>query len=252
MSVSIVVVALALLGASWVVASDADVAERVSGRIGRAGIGGDVRVAVDKGVVVLEGSVPTVAARRQADRLAREEARVVENRLRVSPERRSDADIVKDVRHEVLAYPYYTVFDAIGFEVRRGVVTLVGSVQQPWRKREIDDRVARIAGVREVRNGVEVQPVSPFDDALRLQLYRRIYGGPDAILATRVSFVNPPVRIVVDSGRVTLVGFVPTALDQTLLGMAARQTPAFGVTNEVRVDLPAGKKSPAGQATEWI
>jgi len=55
------------------------------------------------------------------------------------------------------------------------------------------------------------------------------------------------VRIVVDHGKVTLTGWVNSAVDRTLVGIAARDTLAFDVDNRVKIDgePPAVDSKPA-------
>jgi hypothetical protein len=125
---------------------------------------------------VLSGFTLTVNAQRAAEKAARKETKKVENRLRVFPEKRADDEVRKAVADAILRDPTYGVFDSVGVGVEEGVVVLQGSVNQPWRKDDLDRRVARVPGVREIKNEIRVQPTSIHDDRLRVQLYRRIYG----------------------------------------------------------------------------
>jgi hyperosmotically inducible periplasmic protein len=158
----------------------------------------------------------------------------------------ADADLRDAVADAVLGYVYYGVFDSVGVGVQDGVVTLQGSVLQPWRKDDIGRLVARVEGVRGVKNELRVQPPSPFDDRLRAQLYRRIYGnGP---LERYGSMTNPPVHIVVENGRITLTGVVTSRVDKAVLDSIARGTLSFQVDNQVQVESETPKepaKAPA-------
>ena len=147
---------------------------------------------------------------------------------------RKDVKIAKDVESQILSYPWYTVFDSVAAGVDNGVVTLRGSVNQPWRRTDIEKRVSRIDGVKGLVSEIRVQSVSSFDDQLRRQLVRRIYG--DDRLVPYAGGANPPVRIVVDRGRVTLTGFVTSAVERQVLGQIARGTLAFGVDNQVKLE----------------
>jgi len=166
----------ALAFAAPVRADDAGLQQRIETRLGKLADAGQIQVQVANGAAVLSGFTTTVDAQRRAEKAARKETKAVDNQLRVVPVPREDADIRKVVSDAVLGYAYYGVFDSVGVGVDHGVVTLQGSVLEPWRKDDIDQRVARLDGVREVRNQIRVQPASPFDDRLRVQLYRRIYG----------------------------------------------------------------------------
>lgn len=230
-----------LLGAMPASASDAAIRARVEARLKKAHLDqtADIGVDVRDGAVILSGAVLTVDARRSAEKAALEESKKVENRLRVLPQPRSDAEIRKAVADAVLGYPLYGVFDSVDVGVQDGTAILRGSVRYPYRKTEIDRRVARVPGVREVRNEIQVQSTSLFDDRLRHELARAIYG--DDRFLRYAHRANPPIRIIVDRGRVTLTGWVATPLDRALLGHIARGTLSFGVDNKVGVD---GEKGP--------
>jgi hyperosmotically inducible protein len=229
-------------------ADDAAIQKRVEARLQNEKLltAGDVQVSVSSGVVTLNGAVTTVAAQRSAVKAARKEAKAVESHLRVVPEERPDVDIGKSVRSAILRYPWYNVFESVEYSVDSGVVVLQGSVQQPWRKKDLDSLVAAIPGVREVRDEISVQSLSPFDDRLRRQIYRGIYGNTSAVMGRYVGDPDPPVRIVVDNGRVTLTGYVSSPVEQAQVGNVARQTLAFAVDNRVKVDggPPASDRKP--------
>jgi osmotically-inducible protein OsmY len=153
----------------------------------------------------------------------------------VVPEvQRKDTEIRKDVEDAVLGYAWYTVFDSIAAGVEDGVVTLRGSVNQPYRKSDIERRVAAVPGVKGLRSEIAVQSLSGFDDDLRRQLLRRIYG--DERFVQYASWAHPPIRIVVDKGNVTLTGYVGSAVEQQLLGHIGRSTPSFRVDNQVKLE----------------
>jgi len=147
---------------------------------------------------------------------------------------RKDSEIRKDVFDQILGYPWYTVFDSIEAGVDAGVVTLRGSVNQPYRKTDIEKRVARIGGVKGVSSEIRVQGVSSFDDRLRRELLYRIYG--DERFVQYASWAHPPIRIIVDKGRITLTGLVGSAVEQQLVGHIARGTLAFAVDNQVKLE----------------
>ena len=152
----------------------------------------------------------------------------------------ADADIQSDVVDAVLGYVDYGVFDSVGVSVEDGVVTLTGSVLQPWHKDDLQKRVARLEGVREVKNQIRVQPVSTFDDRLRVQLYRQIYGA--SMFQRYASFPNPPIHIIVENGNITLTGLVNSQVEKAVLGSIARGTLAFRVDNQVQIESEIGKE----------
>src|SRR2546427_8787945 len=89
--------------------------------------------------------------------------------------RRMEA-LKEEVRHQLALLPYYSVFDWLQAEVKRdGTVILGGEVVRPTLKDDAEARVKKLEGVTRVVNGIEVLPLSPMDDELRIALYRRMY-----------------------------------------------------------------------------
>jgi osmotically-inducible protein OsmY len=201
---------------------------------------------VTNGVARLDGAVLEYEASYQAEKAARKEAKEVDNRLVVGVEPRPDSDIRRDVEDAILRYPYYGVFDSVEVGVKDGVVVLRGSVYQPWRRSDLESRVARVAGLKAMSNEIRVQGVSGFDEGLRRQLARRIYGSENFI--QYANWPNPPIRIVVEDGKITLTGYVRSNVEQVMLGHIARGTLAFGVDNRVLVegDRPAEEGAKTG------
>ena len=242
-----------VLGAAVAGADDADVKRKVEERLAKAKVyaAADVRVTVDRGTVTLDGVASRMDAAYDAERAARKESKSVVNNLRVVTDvERKDSEIRKDVADRILSYAWYTVYDSIGAEVENGFVRLQGSVNQPYRKTDIEERIASIPGVKGLKSEIRVQGVSGFDDSLRRQLVRRIYG--DERFVQYASWAHPPIRIVVDGGRVTLTGYVNSPVEQQLLGHIARGTLAFAVDNQVKLEserVVEPKKTPASTTT---
>jgi hyperosmotically inducible protein len=142
--------------------------------------------------------------------------------------------IQKEVRHEILMLPYYDVFDNITYRVSGYDVTLMGQVTRPTLKRDAENVVKQIEGVEKVVNQIEVLPPSPMDDALRLRLFRAIYGFP-----APEKYAMPvirPIRIIVRNGHVTLEGVVDSEGDKNLAGLRANGVSGvFSVTNNLVV-----------------
>ena len=226
-----------VLGAGAAGADDAEVKRKVEERLAKAKVysAADVRVTVDQGTVTLDGVASRMDAAYDAERAARKESKAVVNNLRVIPDvERKDSEIRKDVENRILTYSWYTVYDSIGASVENGFVLLQGSVNQPYRKTDIEERIASIPGVKGMKSEIRVQGVSGFDDQLRRQLVRRIYG--DERFVQYASWAHPPIRIIVDDGRVTLTGYVNSPVEQQVLGHIARATLAFAVDNQVKLE----------------
>jgi hyperosmotically inducible protein len=147
---------------------------------------------------------------------------------------RSQERIIKEVRHELLMLPYFSVFDFIAFKVEGYNVTLLGEVVRPSLKSDAENVVKHIEGVEKVDNQIDVLPPSPMDDGLRRRLYRAIYGYP--ALEKYALGVQKPIRIIVKMGRVTLEGVVDNDSDKNLAGLRANTVPGiFSVANNLQV-----------------
>ena len=147
---------------------------------------------------------------------------------------RKDFQVLKDVASSVDRYTQFTIFDDVNASVKDGVVTLSGKVTMPYKRDEIEKRVAKIEGVRSVQDKIEVLPVSQFDDDLRYRIARSIYGHSN--FWTYAVMPNPPIHIVVEHGRVTLTGVVQSNVDRMLARSLATQFGAFSVTNDLKTD----------------
>jgi hyperosmotically inducible periplasmic protein len=155
-----------------------------------------------------------------------------QDRNQASP--RSVDRITREVRHELLMLPYFTVFDNIAYKVDGSTVTLLGQVVNPTLKSDAGNVVKKIEGVDKVDNQIETLPPSPMDDGLRRRLYREIYGYP--ALEKYALGVQKPIRIIVKNGRVTLEGVVDNEQDKNVAGIRANSVPnIFQVTNNLQV-----------------
>jgi hyperosmotically inducible protein len=142
--------------------------------------------------------------------------------------------ISREVRHELVMLPYYGVFDNLAYTVNGGVVTLYGQVTNPTLKSDAANVVKKIEGVTKVDNRIEVLPLSQIDDQTRRAEYRAIYGDPS--LNRYAMQTVPPIHVIVDNGKVTLVGVVDNETDKNLAGVRANAVPGvFSVTNNLQV-----------------
>jgi hyperosmotically inducible protein len=143
--------------------------------------------------------------------------------------------ITREVRHELVMLPYYGVFDNLVYRVDGSRVTLMGQVTRPTLKSDAGTVVKGIEGVERVDNQIQVLPLSPMDDGLRMAEYRAIYGHPG--LDRYAMQAVPPIHIIVDSGKVTLEGVVATQSDKDTAGIRANTVSGvFSVTNNLRVE----------------
>lgn len=143
--------------------------------------------------------------------------------------------ISREVRHELVMLPYYGVFDNLAYSVNGGTVTLYGQVTRPTLKSDAGNVVKRIEGVTSVNNQIQVLPLSEMDDRIRMAEYRAIFGEPT--LNRYALQAVPPIHIIVDNGKVTLVGVVANQSDKTMAGMRANGVSGvFSVDNQLQVE----------------
>ena len=145
-----------------------------------------------------------------------------------------DVRLTKAAIQSISTYVRYSVFDDVAVSVTGGEAVLTGKVTEPIKKDEIGRRIAGLAGVRTVRNEIGVLPVSIADDRIRRSVARAIYGSPT--FWRFAAKPNPPIHIIVENGRVTLTGVVPTNVERAVAQSLATGHGEFSVSNVLRTD----------------
>jgi len=154
----------------------------------------------------------------------------------LSPE--AQQKLIKKIQSAILKLPYFGVFDNIAFELQGRTVILLGSVtsEHSQTKQDAERAVKKIEGVEGVVNNIEVLPPSPVDERLRRQVYATLFSQNSPLFRYGQDKVNPPIRIIVKGGHVTLEGVVDSENDKNLATIRANQVPGvFSVTNHLRV-----------------
>lgn len=145
------------------------------------------------------------------------------------------ARLAKEVRHQLVMLPWYSVFDHLAFQINGDKVTLVGQVTRPTLKSDAEAVVKSIEGVASVANNIEVLPLSPMDDQLRRALFRAIYG--ESGLQRYAIQAVPSIHIIVKNGNVALEGVVDSEMDKNLANLRANQVPnVFSVKNNLVIE----------------
>src|SRR5579863_4816924 len=67
--------------------------------------------------------------------------------------------IGKEVRHELIMLPRYSVFDDLEYKVDGRTVTLFGDATDPTLKSDAEKAVKKIEGVEQVQNQIHVLPL---------------------------------------------------------------------------------------------
>ena len=147
----------------------------------------------------------------------------------------TDAYLAAGVRHQLLLLPYYSIFDNLEYRMEGGRVELFGQVTRPILKSDAENVVKRVEGVEGVTNNIQVLPLSPNDDRIRLAEYRALFGR--GTLYRYALGANPSIHIIVENGNVTLAGVVSSEMDRNIAGIEANGVPGvFSVTNNLRVE----------------
>lgn len=147
---------------------------------------------------------------------------------------RGDLQVFNDIAGQVNRYTQLTIFDSISAEVIDGKVRLTGWVTMPYKRDDLERRVRKVEGVASLDNQIGVLPVSQFDDDLRFRIARAIYG--HSSFWNYAMMANPPIRVVVNRGRVTLEGVVNSNVERMLARSLASGFGAFEVTNALKTD----------------
>jgi osmotically-inducible protein OsmY len=207
----------------------------------------DVKTSVQNGVVMLTGTVDVYSAKLDADNRAhhRKNVKGVENQIVVAGPTVDDVTL-RDKLAEKLAYDRVgygtTAFNAFTIGVEKGAVTLGGIAYGPMDKDSAVSLVENYPGVKDVIDNIDVAPVSPMDDRIRLAEARAIYGAPQL----NKYAIDPakPIRITVVNGNVTLSGVVDNKADKDVANLRANGVPGvFKVVNNLEVSGETPEKT---------
>ena len=147
---------------------------------------------------------------------------------------RKDLQVFNDIADQVNRYTQLTIFDSISAEVDNGRVILGGWVTMPFKRDDLEKRVRKVEGVVAIDNKIGVLPVSQFDDELRFRIARAIYS--HSSFWNYAAMANPPIRVVVNRGRVTLEGVVQSNVERMLARSLASGFGEFDLKNDLKTD----------------
>jgi hyperosmotically inducible periplasmic protein len=147
---------------------------------------------------------------------------------------RKDLQVFNDIADQVNRYTQLTIFDSISAQVDNGKVELTGWVTMPFKRDDLEKRVRKVEGVTNVDNKIGVLPVSQFDDELRFRIARAIYS--HSSFWNYAAMANPPIRVVVNRGRVTLEGVVQSNVERMLARSLASGFGEFELKNDLKTD----------------
>jgi hyperosmotically inducible protein len=204
-----------------------------------------VKASVDDGIVTLTGTVDLYQRKLDAAKLARKTSNVagVRNLLTVAGPNMSDAQLEEKLAKKLryVRVGYDNTFDYFALGVKDGVVTVEGQDRTGVGRDEAFSDIANMPGVKDVVDNISVEPVSIFDDGLRIRALRAIYR--DSVLSKYATDPARPIRIIVTNGHVTLYGSVDSEMDKNVAGIRANGIPgAFSVDNKLVVEGKSGQQ----------
>ncbi|MFZ0860390.1 MAG: BON domain-containing protein [Candidatus Sulfotelmatobacter sp.] len=205
----------------------------------------NVKASAQDGIVTLSGTVDLYQSKLDAARLARKAGHTqgVRNLLTVAgpnvPDAQLELKLAKKLRYVRVGYD--NTFDYFALGVKDGVVTVEGQDRTGLGREEALADIATMPGVKDVIDNVSLEPVSQFDDGLRLRAMRVIYS--DSVLSKYAMDPARPIRIIVTNGHVTLYGSVDNRMDKEVAGIRANQLfGAFSVDNKLQVEGKSGQQ----------
>jgi osmotically-inducible protein OsmY len=205
----------------------------------------NVKVSMDQGTATLTGTVDLYAFKADADKRVRKAKGVTAVRDLIQV---AGPDIPDQVLWgklvDKLAYDrvfYGNAFNAISISVQNGAVTLGGHALSYVSRDSALALVSYYPGVKDVVDEIQVDPVSLFDNRIRMQVFRAIYGYPTL---NRYA-IDPakPIRISVQNGHVELYGMVDSQADKDVAFIRANAVSGvFEVKNYLLVANPQASK----------
>jgi osmotically-inducible protein OsmY len=196
-----------------------------------------ITASVEDGIVTLQGSTKVLIDKLDAQKKISKLDHVqgVRNQVEVAttvPDEQLQKELADKLRYDRVGYG--NAFNNLALNIQNGVVAISGDVRD-YPSRDSAIAIAETTpGVKEVIDSINVLPVSPMDDDIRLRVARAIYGHPT--LSKYAMDPQKPIRIVVENGHVTLYGVVDSLMDKQIAEMQAKSVPnVFSVDDKLMV-----------------
>ncbi|MFW5757126.1 MAG: BON domain-containing protein, partial [Bacteroidota bacterium] len=194
----------------------------------------DIKVVVNKGVAKLEGTVPNILSKNNAEKdvFQLEGVKMVENHLDVafhtSKTRPKDSLIATNIENKLL---WNNQIDESGIEVScfNGIVTLKGSTPSYWQKKLAEDIALSSDGVMMVRNELSVKMVKSVID---MDIEKDIRNA----FQRSVMIEEDKIDVTVHHGTALLRGVVPFyAMKREALDIAMFTAGVIDVRDEIAI-----------------
>ena len=192
------------------------------------------KVLHNNGNVSLEGVTKQFGSRYMAGKIAAEQKGVtkVENQITVTAAEVPDQEIEIELVQRISRHTRNEPFDLVSVKSTGGFVALTGFVRY---QRLIDkpfEEAIWVRGVRGVENKIQLASPSSEDDRLRLILFRLLKAQ-----FPRYFTGSPSILILVNSGRVTLVGSLSSNVEKEKMASSVRSVPGvLSLDNQLQVN----------------
>lgn len=205
----------------------------------------NVQVSVQNNVVTLTGTVPLFQDKISAEQKARHVHGVgaINNQIQVAGPTLSDQQLQQKVARAItngLIGNVPIAFQTITVQAHDGQVVLGGHAAGPIAASDAVGIAENTKGVKDLVDNIQVDPLSPMDNEIRIREYRAIYSSP--FLSQYVMDPTQPVRIQVQNGHVTLYGVVDSQGAKDAAGIKANSVSGvFSVKNDIQVVNGSGE-----------
>jgi hyperosmotically inducible periplasmic protein len=192
-----------------------------------------LKVTNDNGTIYLSGVAKLYGAKWLAENVARKVDGVkdVKNEIALTSSRVDDVDIQGQLINKIRIEMRGTPFDLINVEVHSGFVKLTGNVRDQTLIDDSYQAAIWTPGVRGVENKIEHASIAAGDERLRQLIYGRLNREfPQYFLGK-----DPSILIIVNSGRVQLIGYVDSNVSVQKIGTIVRSmTGVLSVSNQLQ------------------
>jgi hyperosmotically inducible periplasmic protein len=181
-----------------------------------------LKVMHNNDIVYMEGVTKDFGSKYLAEKIASEEKGVtkVDNQIAVSTAQVPDEEIQTDLVSRIGRVIRNEPFDLISVKSTGGFITLTGFVRDTSLVDKAFEEAIQVPGVRGVENKIQVATPSSEDDRLRLIILRLLKAQFPRYFVGR-----PSILILVDSGRVTLVGSMSSNVEKEKMLSSVRSVP---------------------------
>ena len=179
-----------------------------------------LKVLHDNSSIYLEGVTDAFGSRYLAEKEALKVKGVknVLNEIAVKSSDVSDTEIEANAIAKIRSHLKGSPFDLVSIKVNNGFVTLTGNVRDQSLVSDAMESVMWIHGVRGVENKIDYASIAAGDERLRRAIFARLNREFPQYFIGR----DPSIIILVNSGRIELVGYVESNVTREKIGSIVR------------------------------